>query len=98
MNSPVAKAGWVFAALLAATLAVLVMSVRRQLAVSCEVCVTFRGATACRTAAGGTHDEARRTAHDNACALISAGMTDSIACQNTPAGSVRCSDDTAGRP
>jgi hypothetical protein len=97
MRSPIAKAGLIFAALAVVTVALLVLGVRRQLGVECEVCVTFHGASACRSASGSTHDEARRTAHDNACAMISGGMTDSISCQNTPADSVRCSDD-AGRP
>lgn len=86
-------AGVIFFVLLVGTAALLVMSVRLQTEISCEVCVTFRGATDCRTATGSTHEETKRTAHDNACALISGGMTDSIACQNTPPDSVRCSDD-----
>ncbi len=53
-----------------------------------EVCVEYQGRKACRTAAGATREQAERTAHDNACALIASGMTDSIACQNTPASSV----------
>ena len=49
-----------------------------------EVCVEFRGRQSCRIASGATKEDALRTATDNACALISAGMTDSIACGNTP--------------
>ena len=81
-----ARAGLIFAALFVVTVVVLVLGVRRQMGVTCEVCVTFHGATACRTAAGGSHGEARRTAHENACALISSGMTDSVSCSDDAAG------------
>ncbi len=57
---------------------------------SCEVCMEFRSQTRCRTAKGATSEEARRTAIDTACAFLAGGMTDSIACANTPPQSVRC--------
>jgi hypothetical protein len=50
-----------------------------------EVCMEFKGMTSCRTAAGSTKEFALRTATSNACAEISSGVTDSIACdQSTP--------------
>jgi hypothetical protein len=49
-----------------------------------EVCMTFNGQTNCRTAAGSTQEFARRSATTNACAAIASGVTDSIACENTP--------------
>ena len=50
-----------------------------------EVCMEFKGMTSCRTAAGSTEEFALRTARNNACAMISSGVTDSIACdQSTP--------------
>jgi hypothetical protein len=57
--------------------------------IRCEVCVTFRGSQACRTAAASTRDLALRTATENACALISSGVTDTNQCTNTPPDSVR---------
>jgi hypothetical protein len=54
-----------------------------------EVCVDFHGQRSCRTAGAATEDGALRTARENACALISSGVTDSIACGNTPPSSVR---------
>jgi hypothetical protein len=48
-----------------------------------EVCMEFQGKQSCRTASGPTREQARRTATDNACALIASGMTDSMACQAT---------------
>jgi Flp pilus assembly protein TadG len=50
-----------------------------------EVCVEFKGMTSCRTASASTEEFALRTATTNACATISSGVTDSIACdQSTP--------------
>ena len=57
---------------------------------SCEVCVEFHGQSKCRTARGSSREEARKTAIDNACAFLASGVTDSIACTNTPPKSVRC--------
>ena len=45
-----------------------------------EVCMEFNGMTSCRTASGSTEEFALRTATTNACATISSGVTDSIAC------------------
>jgi hypothetical protein len=49
-----------------------------------EVCMTFHGQTNCRTAFGTTESFAQRAATTNACATIASGVTDSIACENTP--------------
>lgn len=65
-------------------------SMSQQYEQSCEVCVTFKGRTACREAFGKTAEEAMRTAADNACGVIARGMTDAIACQNTPPDRVTC--------
>lgn len=55
----------------------------------CEVCVSFRGRSACRTASAPTEEDALRTATENACAQIASGVTDSMACENTPPASVK---------
>jgi hypothetical protein len=60
--------------------------------VSCEVCISFHGGTQCRTARGANADEAQRTATDVACASLASGMTDSIACGNTPPRRVMCTE------
>lgn len=54
-----------------------------------EVCITFNGRANCRTASGASEEFARRTATTNACADIASGVTDSIACENTPPNSVK---------
>jgi len=58
--------------------------------VSCEVCMEFRGVTECRRAAGKDRLEAEAAALSTACGLISGGVTDGIACRNTPPQSVTC--------
>ena len=55
----------------------------------CEVCLSFQGRTACRTASAPSEEDARRTATENACAQIASGVTDSMACENTPPASVK---------
>ncbi len=64
-------------------LAVLVYSTMNLAKHRVEVCITFQGHAACRTASGTTEDFARHTAITNACSQISSGVTDSIACENT---------------
>ena len=94
MKSPVAKVGWIFGVFAVATLALIVYQiVAKQQAVSCEVCVTFQGRRDCGAAAGPNREEAIRTATGNACALIAAGMADSISCDNTTPDSVLCVGD-----
>ena len=54
-----------------------------------EVCMSYQGRSECRTAAGSTEEFALRTATTNACALISSGVTDSMACERGAPQSVR---------
>lgn len=56
--------------------------------IKCRVCMDYRGSKDCRDAEGPTKEECQRTATDNACALISSGMTESIQCSNTPPSGV----------
>ena len=73
-----------------ATIGLIVMGVRQSMNKSCEVCVTFQGRMACRTAVGATETEATTTAIQNACAFIAAGMTQTVQCQNRPPDSIVC--------
>lgn len=56
----------------------------------CEVCIEFRGQTACRTVQAANTAEARAGAITNACALLSSGVTDTLACERTPPKSMAC--------
>jgi hypothetical protein len=46
-----------------------------------EVCVSYNGRSACRTASASTEEFALRTATANACAQIASGVTDTIGCE-----------------
>ena len=72
------------------TIGLLVVGVRQSLSKSCEACVTFQGRTACRAAVGANEQEATTTAIQNACALLAAGMTQTVQCQNRPPDSIVC--------
>ena len=52
--------------------------------VSCYVCIEFRGRTECASASGRTQEAAADAAVTVACAGISSGVTESIACSNAP--------------
>ena len=90
MASPRKQLAVIATVLGALTIAVLALAIRGARRESCEVCITFRGATACREASGRTPDEATRTATDNACAFLASGMTDSVSCQHTQPDRVTC--------
>jgi hypothetical protein len=70
--------------LFAALIGLIVYSTMGTASNRVEVCVQFKGATACRTTSGSTKDFALRTAIQNACAGIASGVTDSIACEQAP--------------
>jgi hypothetical protein len=49
----------------------------------CEVCITFGGNTQCGNAAAATQTEAQRIATDQACTMLTSGMTNLEQCRNT---------------
>lgn len=58
--------------------------------IECEVCVTFHGQQRCSRASAADEKGALQSATIAACALLAGGMTDSIACQNTPPDRSTC--------
>jgi hypothetical protein len=76
--------------LAAATLALMVSAAIQGFGTLCEVCVTFEGRTQCREAYGQTRAEAVRTATDNACGMLTSGMTNSIRCGKTVPDTSTC--------
>ena len=70
-------------AVLAPIIGVVVYSSFQVSAYECEVCMAFNGHEVCRTVTGQTELEGLRSAIDNACALISSGVTDTLKCQRT---------------
>jgi hypothetical protein len=76
------------AALVAAVLIYVIWTSLHTANFRVQVCVSYRGLSACRAAEGRTLEEATRAAHDNACSQITSGVTGTLGCQNTPATSV----------
>lgn len=58
--------------------------------VECEVCMSFEGRELCRAASAKTAVEAARSAAENACALLTSGMTNTIRCQQSEPVRTRC--------
>lgn len=56
----------------------------------CDVCITFHGRQACRTVEGPSESDARASAVNNACAVLAAGITDTLACERTVPDFARC--------
>jgi hypothetical protein len=81
---------WVTALVLAGIVAVVVLSSLSIGGVRCEVCMEFDGRRACRAVDGNDEKETRAAAITNACALLASGVTDTVACQNTPPSESHC--------
>ena len=67
----------------AALIALIAYSTMNTAAHGVEVCIEFNGRTSCRTTAGSTREFALRTAISNACADLSSGVTEVLACERT---------------
>ena len=91
MSSPARRGrvwlGWLLGA---AFLAALLWNTLAQSGSECEVCLDFRGESACRTVAGADADTAAQQAIASACAILSQGVTQGLECQRTPPRSLRC--------
>jgi hypothetical protein len=59
---------------------------------TCEVCVTFKGRTSCRTASGADEKSAMMAAHDNACAFLIGSKTDAFLCGQAPMMQMTCQE------
>jgi len=66
---------------LAPVIGFVVYSSFRVSAVECEVCMQFDARAICRSASASRRDEALRSATNNACALLTSGMTNTIRCE-----------------
>ena len=86
----VTRVGMVATLLRVAVFGVLAWQSMQLEAATCEVCIAYHGNEKCRTVGGATVDEARQAAVINACAFLSSGVTDSMACQRTPPISENC--------
>lgn len=79
MKKPVLVGILIFAALIA----LIVYSTMNTAAHRVEVCIQFKGQTSCRTTAGSTREFALHTGISNACADLSSGVTEVLACEHT---------------
>jgi hypothetical protein len=56
----------------------------------CTVCMEFEGRETCRTVTGLSREEGLQSAVNNACAILAAGMTDTIRCSRQPPKRAEC--------
>jgi hypothetical protein len=75
------RTSWIALAVLAAIGGFVVYSSFSVGGVRCEVCVDFDGAHACRTVDGSTEQDALAAARTNACAQVTSGVTNMLACE-----------------
>jgi hypothetical protein len=71
-----------FAALVLA--AILLWSTLAAQKASCNVCVSYHGASNCARASAATKKEAAKSAQSTACGPVAHGMAESIECDNVP--------------
>ena len=71
-------------------LAYLVYSSIGLASITCEVCMEFNGRVDCRIASGTSADEATDTGRNNACALLTNGRDELIACTQTQPQGTMC--------
>ena len=86
----VSRTGWIGLVSFGAVVAFIAYLSFQLSGVTCEVCMRYRGAEQCRTVSAATEEEALQGAVVNACAFISGGVTDSMACQRGEPLSQRC--------
>lgn len=79
---------WIGIAFGVVFLAAVAMSTFRSQPHRVRLCITYNGATDCRSASAQSREEAQRTATTAACAHLSGGVSDSIRCENTPPSSI----------
>jgi len=72
-----------------ALLGVLVYSSFQQTREQYEVCMNFKGASHCATAAGSNYNQAVRSAQEIDCELLSNGRDENMVCLDNPPASVR---------
>ena len=81
---------WVALGGLAALGSFIVWSSLQVAGVRCEVCVDFGAASACRAVDAASEQEALAAARNNACAQLTSGVTNMMACERTDPKSSTC--------
>ena len=80
---------WIIGLGAVALVGVLAYSTIEQTRERYEVCVAFKGATHCATAAGSNYDQAVRSAQEIDCQLLSSGRDENMVCLASPPARVR---------
>ncbi|UCD23295.1 MAG: hypothetical protein JSW51_09580 [Gemmatimonadota bacterium] len=81
---------WAAIAAVAALVAILAYGSMATVQAECELCVQFNGLTECRRGSGADQEEAKQAAQKAACAVMAAGMAESVNCSRVPPTNVRC--------
>ena len=79
-------------ATIAAFAAVVAWAMGQQDRIRCQVCVTYRAQTRCKTVAAPTKEDALAAAQGGVCGEISGSMTRDLACMRTPPVSTSCQE------
>jgi hypothetical protein len=82
---------WLTVAALIAIGGFVIASSLRTGAVRCEVCMSFEGREACRAVDADEEGDAHHGAISNACAQLTSGVTQTMACERTPPIKAACS-------
>lgn len=80
---------WIIAIGAVALVGALAYSTLQQTRERYEVCVQFRGASHCATAAGSNYDQAVRSAQEIDCQLLANGRDENMVCLASPPSTVR---------
>lgn len=80
---------WIIGIGAVALVGILAYSTLQQTREQYEVCVTFKGATHCATAAGSSYDQAVRSAQEIDCQLLANGRDENMVCLANPPAAVR---------
>jgi hypothetical protein len=80
---------WIIAVAVVFFVGVMVYSSYQETRTRYEVCMNFKGATHCATAAGANHDQAVRSAQEIDCELLANGRTENMVCLDQQPSSVR---------
>jgi len=80
------------AALGIAFVAAVIWSAFQATRVQCEVCVDYKGRSACSTAQAADVAQAEAQALSGACSQVTGGVTETLECDRTPPTTRRCSE------
>ena len=76
----------------AAFIAAVIWAAFDETAVECEICVDYKGRSACSTARAADLMQAEAQAHSGACSQVTGGVTETLECDRMAASVRRCSE------